>query len=39
MNLNTADDVFHSNRVLTILKGKYIIYSGDEGVHARFNLV
>ena len=39
MNLNTADDAFHSNRDLTILKGKYIIYSGDDGVHAGFNLV
>ena len=39
MNLNTADDAFHSNRDLTILKGKYIIYAGDDGVHAGFNLV
>ena len=39
MSLNTADDAFHSNRDLTILKGKYIIYSKDDGVHAGFNLV
>jgi hypothetical protein len=39
MNLNTADDAFHSNRDLTILKGTYKIYSGDDGVHAGFNLV
>ena len=39
MNLNTADDAFHSNRDLTILKGIYKIYSGDDGVHATFNLV
>ena len=38
-SLNTADDAFHSNRDLTILKGKYIIYAGDDGVHAEFNLV
>ena len=37
--LNTADDAFHSNRDLTILKGKYTIYSGDDGVHAEYNLV
>ena len=39
MSLNTADDAFHSNRDLTILKGKYTIYSKDDGVHAGFNLV
>ena len=39
MNLNTADDGFHSNRDLTILKGTYKIYSRDDGVHAGFNLV
>ena len=39
MSLNTADDAFHSNRDLTILKGLYIIYSKDDGVHAGFNLV
>ena len=39
MNLNTADDAFHSNRDLTIFKGIYKIYSGDDGVHAGFNLV
>ena len=38
-SLNTADDAFHSNGNLTILKGKYIIYAGDDGVHAEFNLV
>ena len=38
-SLNTADDAFHSNRDLTILKGKYVIYAGDDGVHAGFNLV
>ena len=38
-SLNTADDAFHSNRDLTILKGKYIIYAGDDGVHAGFNLI
>ena len=37
--LNTADDAFHSNRDLTILRGKYTIYAGDDGVHAEFNLV
>ena len=39
MSLNTADDSFHSNRDLTILKGKYTIYSKDDGVHAGFNLI
>ena len=39
MYLNTADDAFHSNRDLTILKGKYEIYSKDDGVHAGFNLI
>ena len=39
VSLNTADDAFHSNRDLTILKGTYKIYSGDDGVHAGFNLV
>ena len=39
MNLDTADDAFHSKRDLTILKGIYKIYSGDDGVHATFNLV
>ena len=38
-SLNTADDAFHSNGNLTLLKGKYIIYAGDDGVHAEFNLV
>jgi len=38
-SLNTADDAFHSNRDLIILKGKYTIYAGDDGVHAGFNLV
>jgi hypothetical protein len=37
--LNTADDAFHSNRDLIILRGKYEIYAGDDGVHAEFNLV
>ena len=39
VSLNTADDAFHSNRDLTILKGTYKIHSGDDGVHAGFNLV
>ena len=39
MSLNTADDAFHSNRDLTILKGNYKIYSQDDGIHAGFNLV
>ena len=38
-SLNTADDAFHSNRDLTIIKGKYRIYAGDDGVHAEFNLI
>ena len=38
-SLNTADDAFHSNRDLIILKGRYTIYAGDDGVHAGFNLV
>ena len=38
-SLNTADDSFHSNRDLTLLKGTYIIYSRDDGLHAGFNLV
>ena len=37
--LNTADDAFHSNANLTILRGKYIIYAGDDGVHSGLNLV
>ena len=37
--LNTADDAFHSNRDLTFIKGKYTIYSGDDGAHAGYNLV
>ena len=39
MSLNTAGDAFNSNRDLTILKGKYIIYSKDDGVHAGLDLV
>ena len=38
-SLNTADDSFHSNRDLTLLKGTYTIYSKDDGLHAGFNLV
>ena len=38
-SLNTADDAFHSNRDLTIMKGKYRIFSGDDGVHAEYNLI
>ena len=38
-SLNTADDSFHSNRDLTLLKGTYTIYSRDDGLHAGFNLV
>ena len=37
--LNTADDAFHSARDLTILRGKYIIYAGDDGVHGTFSVV
>ena len=38
-SLNTADDGFHSKRDLTLLKGTYIIYAKDDGLHATFNLV
>ena len=38
-HLNTADDAFHSKGDLTILKGKYIIFAGDDGVHSGLNLV
>ena len=38
-SLNTADDSFHSNRDLILLKGTYTIYSRDDGLHAGFNLV
>ena len=39
MEINAADDAFHSNGDLTIKKGKYIIHSKDDGVHAGYNLV
>ena len=38
-NLNTADDAFRSNRDITIVSGKYLIYSRDDGICAKFNLV
>ena len=37
--LNTADDAFRSNRDLTILKGNYIISSGDDAICGKHNLV
>ena len=37
--LNTADDGFRSNRDLTILKGNYIISSGDDAICGKYNLV
>ena len=37
--LNTPDDSFHSNGNLTIIDGKFIIYSGDDGLHAGFHLL
>ena len=38
-SLNTADDAFRSNRDITILSGKFIIYSKDDGICAKYNLV
>ena len=38
-NLNTADDAFRSNRDITIVSGTYLIYSRDDGICAKFNLV
>ena len=38
-SLNTADDAFHSNGNLTIIDGKYLIYAGDDGLHAGFHLL
>ena len=38
-NLNTADDAFRSNRDITIVSGTYVIYSRDDGICAKFNLV
>ena len=37
--LNTADDAFRSNRDITILSGKFTIYSKDDAICAKFNLV
>ena len=37
--LNTADDAFRSNRDITILSGKFTIYSKDDGICAKYNLV
>ena len=37
--LNVADDAFRSNRDLTILKGKYLIYTGDDAICAKYDLV
>ena len=37
--LNTADDAFRSNRDLTILKGNYIISSGDDAICGKYNLI
>jgi len=38
-NLNTADDAFRSNRDITIVSGTYLIYSRDDAICAKFNLV
>ena len=38
-SLNTADDAFHSKGDITIIAGTYIIYSKDDGISAKFNLV
>ena len=37
--LNTSDDAFHSKRDITILSGKLEIYSKDDGISAKYNLV
>ena len=37
--LDTADDAFHSKRDLNIYKGVFVIYAGDDGLHAEYNLV
>ena len=38
-SLNTADDAFHSNGNLTLIDGNYLIYAGDDGLHAEFHLL
>ena len=38
-DLNTADDAFHSNGNLTLINGKYKIYSKDDGLHADFHVI
>ena len=38
-SLNTADDAIHSGGNLTIRRGKYVIYAGDDGLHATFKVI
>ena len=38
-SLNTADDAFHSKGDITIIAGTYLIYSKDDGISAKLNLV
>jgi len=38
-SLNTADDAFHSKGDIKILSGKYTIYSKDDGISAKNNLI
>ena len=37
--LNTADDAFRSNRDITILGGKFTIFTRDDAICAKYNLV
>jgi len=37
--LNTVDDAFHSKGDIKILSGKYTIYSKDDGISAKHNLI
>ena len=38
-SLNTADDAFHSKGDIKIFSGKYIIFSKDDGISAKHNLI
>lgn len=37
--LNIVDDAFHSNRDITILKGRITILTKDDGICAKYDLV
>ena len=38
-SLNTVDDAFHSKGDIKILSGKLTIYSKDDGISAKYNLI